>query len=574
MRILLIDDDELDRVAVIRALKQSGLMLDIRQCATAAAGLKVAAEEHFDAILLDYRLPDQDGVEVLQRLRSGAFGHVAILMLSRQEDPAVAEQCLEAGAQDFLLKDEVDGRRLTRAICQARQRYSMEEALKASHEKLRALSEHDSLTGLLNRRGFEVTLNVAMENSLRKQKGLAVLLLDIDDFKSINDTLGHSSGDAVLIEIARRLKLMVRAGDSFCRLGGDEFVLITNNLEHEEQASLLAERLIGVLREPFILTSAELMITASVGIAVLDCSTKNSSDLLNHADVAMYRAKQDGRNRFRFYSEKLHAAVQHITTLKREMHTAISNQEFVVYYQPQFDAQDRKLAGMEALVRWNHPRLGLLAPSDFIPIAENTGLIVDIGNWVLRESCRQLSVWLNRYPEFDRNLTVSVNLSPIQLEHASLIQDVREALSSNYLAPHRLELEITESSLIGDQGRAVATLSELASRNIILSLDDFGTGYSSMHHLKLFPIKELKIDREFVSTIGINCESDRLLIAMIRFAQALSLKIVAEGIETKEQADFCAFNGCTILQGYYYSKPISAAEFEANFFTHSRVHTE
>ncbi|WP_051516984.1 bifunctional diguanylate cyclase/phosphodiesterase [Herbaspirillum sp. RV1423] len=574
MCLLLIDDDELDRTVVIRALEHSDLVFDIRQCATAAEGFKCLAKEHFDAVLLDYRLPDQDGIEVLHTLRSGAFENVAVVMLSRQDDPAIAESCLEAGAQDFLLKDEVNGRRLIRAICLARQRYSMEEALKASHEKLRVLSEHDILTGLINRRGFEVALNLSMDNAHREQRGLAVLLLDLDDFKSVNDTLGHSAGDELLIEIARRIRLIVRSGDFLCRLGGDEFVVIANRLERDEQASLLADRLISVLQDPIVLNSLELVITASVGIAVLGESTESASDLLKHADVAMYRAKQDGRNQYRFYSERLHAAVQHLTDLKRELHRALPNNEFVVYYQPQFSAVDESLCGMEALVRWRHPRMGLLTPGDFISVAEDTGLIVEIGNWVLQESCRQLSDWRGRFPLLKNTLTIAVNLSAVQLADKKLVDHVESALSQYQLPPQCLELEITESALIDDQRGAVTTLAELASRDVTLSLDDFGTGYSSMHHLKLFQIDVLKIDREFVSVVGSNTENDRLLVAMIRFAQALNLKIVAEGVESREQADFCRHHGCTVLQGYYYSKPLPPDELEATFLTGSDAHRE
>ena len=565
MNLLLIDDDELDRLSVIRALNQSDYQLTIRQCATAAEGYKIVAREQFDAILLDYRLPDQDGIEVLRTLRSGTMAKAAVVMLSRYEDPVMVENCLEAGAQDFLLKDEVTGRRLTRAISLARQRYSMELALKSSHEKLRVLSEHDVLTGLINRRGFEQALNCSISVARRDARGLAVLLLDLDDFKSVNDTLGHGVGDQLLIQIAQRLRTLVRVGDFLCRLGGDEFVVIANRLDTNEQASILADRLIQVLQAPIVLNAIELVVTASVGIAVLDGKTDNGADLLKHADVAMYRAKKDGRNQYRFYSETLHAKVQYSTSLKRDLHRAVANAELVVHYQPQFNAADESLCGMEALVRWNHPQLGLLGPVDFIGIAEETGLIIEIGNWVLQESCRQLREWMIRFPQRSKNLTIAVNLSAIQLVHYTLVEEIDTALRQHQLLPQQLELEITENALIDDQKGAVLTLEELAARQVNLTLDDFGTGYSSMHHLKLFRINVLKIDREFVSVIGENIEADRLLIAIIRFAQALHLKIVAEGVETPEQALFCRQHGCHVLQGYHYSRPLSRESFERAF---------
>lgn len=571
LRLLLVDDDEVDRKAVVRALRQPTLSLEILQCGTASEGLRLAAAEHFDAILLDYRLPDQDGIEVLHALRSGRFEGVAVIMLSRQEDPVIAENCLEAGAQDYLLKDEVNGRRLTRAVMQARQRYLMEEALRASHEELRILSERDSLTGLANRRGFEIALNGALDRAKRGQGGLAVLLLDLDDFKSINDTLGHSIGDDLLIEIARRMRLVVRNDDFLCRLGGDEFVVVARNLERDEQAALLGDRLIGAFREPIMLSSLELVVTASIGVAVLGDSSESATDLLKHADVAMYRAKRDGGNQYRFYSEKLHEAVQHLVNMKRDLHKALERSEFQVFYQPQFSTKDQRLCGMEALIRWSHPRLGLLGPGDFISITEDTGLIVGIGNWVMKEACRQLKDWQLRLPQQCQHLTVAVNLSAVQLMHSGLLQEVDGVLADHQLEADRLELEITENALIEDQKSAVATLSQLANRGITLSLDDFGTGYSSLQHLKLFPIKVLKIDKEFVSTIGQGVSNDRLLIAMIRFAQALELTVVAEGVETSEQAAFCAKNGCNILQGYYYSKPLQASEFEKKYLQDQAV---
>jgi diguanylate cyclase (GGDEF)-like protein len=408
-------------------------------------------------------------------------------------------------------------------------------------------------------------LNGALDRAKRGQGGLAVLLLDLDDFKSINDTLGHSIGDDLLVEIARRMRLVVRNDDFLCRLGGDEFVVVARNLERDEQAALLGDRLIGAFREPIMLSSLELVVTSSIGVAVLGDSSESATDLLKHADVAMYRAKRDGGNQYRFYSEKLHEAVQHLVNMKRDLHKALERGEFRVFYQPQFNAQTRTLSGMEALIRWSHPRLGLLGPGDFITITEDTGLIVGIGNWVMREACKQLNDWRQRLPEQCGHLTVAVNLSAVQLMHSGLPHEVECVLIDNQLEADRLELEITENALIEDQKSAVTTLSQLAERGITLSLDDFGTGYSSLQHLKLFPIKVLKIDKEFVSAIGNGITNDRLLIAMIRFAQALELTVVAEGVETKEQAAFCTKNGCDILQGYYYSKPIQASEFEKIF---------
>lgn len=565
LHLLLIDDDELDRLSVVRALKKAPMSFNISECATAAEGLKKAAEQHFDAILLDYRLPDQSGINVLLELRSGKFASAAVIMISRFEDEGVAEHCLEAGAQDFLLKDEVDGRRLLRAVRHARQRYSMEMALKSSHEQLRILSERDPLTGLANRRGYELALNLCVAQSRRTGKGMAVLLLDLDDFKSVNDTLGHDVGDLLLVEVASRLNEKVRDGDYLCRLGGDEFVVLIGNLEHDEQVAVLADRVVSAFQAPIILKSLELRITASIGVAVLENATMDISELLKNADVAMYRAKQDGRNQYRFYSKKLHEAVQHIADVKRDLQKALDCNEFRVHYQPQISVSDGTLHGIEALVRWRHPRLGVLFPDNFISIAEESGLIIPIGNWVLQNACKQFAEWKSHYPKQCENLILAVNLSAVQLHDTNLLSNINSALCDHQMDPQSLELEITENALIKDPSGFVTLLSALAETGIALTLDDFGTGYSSLQHLQLFPIRVLKIDKSFVSTIGRGEKFEQLLVALMRFARALNLKVVAEGVETPEQANFCKHHGCDVLQGYFYSKAISAQEFETFF---------
>ncbi|OIQ99330.1 cyclic di-GMP phosphodiesterase Gmr [mine drainage metagenome] len=565
LQLLLIDDDEVDRQAVSRALRQSPVVCQITQAATATEGLRLAAEQHFDAILLDYRLPDHDGLDVLHILRGGSFEGVAVVMLSRQEDEILAERCLEAGAQDFLLKDEVNGRRLSRAVRQARQRYLIEDALKNSREKLRQLSERDPLTGLSNRRGFEIALEAAVARAPRGDDRLAILLLDLDDFKSINDTLGHDAGDVLLQEIARRLGNTVRDGDHLCRLGGDEFVVLMTNFEHDEQAVLLADRIVLMLQEPIQLGVTEQVITTSIGIATLGTCANNAVDLLKFADVAMYQAKQDGRNQSRFYSSALQEVVQSRAIMKHDLKRALERNEFRVFYQAQISAADGSLGGMEALLRWQHPTLGLLAPAAFLSVAEETGAIVDIGNWVLLEACQQLKEWQQRLPAKCPKLALAVNLSAIQIKQNSLPDTVRNALAKYALEANSLELEITESVLISDTSATVSMLSVIVAQGVTLSLDDFGTGYSSLDHLKLFPISVLKIDRGFVSAVGSQGKSEQLLIAIIAFAKALQLKVVAEGVETKEQAEFCAHHGCDLLQGYYFSRPVPADEFEIAF---------
>ncbi len=571
LRLLLIEDDELDRQAVVRALRKSLVPWEIVPAATAVQGLALAAEQHFDAILLDYRLPDQDGIDVLRTLRGGGFENVAVIMLSHHEDESLSETCIETGAQDFLLKSEVNGRRLSRAVRQARHRHLIETELVNSREQLRKLSEHDPLTGLINRRGFELVLEASLARAQRdKNQHLAILLLDLDDFKLINDTLGHDIGDVLLVELARRLKGVVRDSDYLCRLGGDEFVVLMKDFDRDEQAVLLADRIVDMLKIPFQLGDTTQIVTTSIGIATLGSSEDVSVDLLKCADIAMYQAKHEGRNQSRFYSSDLQAVVQFQARMKLDLQDALQRNEFKVFYQPQMSSLDGSLSGIEALIRWQHPTLGLLSPQSFLSIAEETGMIVEIGNWVLFESCRQLKDWQLRFDEKNIKLAVAVNLSAVQIRQNILSDSVRDALDKYQLQPHCLELELTESMLISENGEIAKILSSIAEQGVTLSLDDFGTGYSSMSHLNRFPISVLKIDKAFISLVGSKGKGERLLAAMIAFAKTLDMKVVAEGVETKEQVAYCKQHGCDLLQGYYFSRPLSAVDFESAFLMQSQ----
>jgi diguanylate cyclase len=565
LRVLLIDDDQLDRMSVVRALKRGTVRYDITEAESATIGLRYAAERKFDVILLDYRMPDMVGIEVLHQLRSGSGPRVAVLMLSRLEDEALAERCLDAGAQDFLLKDEVDHRRLARALRQARQRNQIEEALQASRNELLELSEHDALTGLTNRRGFERALATAAARATRGTDEFALVLLDLDDFKSVNDTDGHDVGDALLVEVTRRLSATIRDSDLLCRLGGDEFVVLVNTFKRKEDVFLLVDRLVQALQPPFVLSTKTHITTASFGVAVYDPAIDNLTDLLRFADMAMYQAKQAGRNQSRAYSPSLQDAARNRNRIKYELLTAIKNDELRVFYQAQIRTCDGSLGGMEALVRWQHPALGLLSPASFIAIAEETGSIVDIGNWVLQTACKQLGVWQRQYPQRCANLALGINVSAVQADTNTLPDILKIALGTFDANSSYLEIEITESALIKDARTMMAMLTALVDQGALLSLDDFGTGYSSLEHLKMFPINVLKIDQSFVSAVGQGKKGEQLLIAIIALAKALEMKVVAEGVETKEQAEFCIRHGCDLLQGYYYSRPIPADEFEAAF---------
>lgn len=565
LKVLCIDDDEIDRISIARTLKQTEIAVQLVQTATAADGLAAAAAQHFDIILLDFHLPDRDGLAVLKTLREDVDRHATVIMLSRREDDALVQQAIDAGAQDFLLKDEVTPRRLVRAMRQSQYRSRLEDALSRIRENLRELAEQDALTGLANRYDFERVLALAVARGRRDGSRLAVLLLDVDNFKTVNDTFGHAVGDQLLVEVARRLGSVVRDSDMLARLGGDEFVILAQNMERDEQATLLAKRIIACFAEPMVLGEIQWTVTTSIGIAVFGDYTNNPSDLMRCADIAMYRAKQGGRNQSRFYSEQLHLAVQQQAALERDLRKALASQQLHVYYQAQVHAHDGSLGGLEALVRWEHPTMGTLAPGVFLPMAEELGLMREIGQWVLHQSCLQLQDWRSRICLDGVRLAVAVNLSAVELQGNDLPDKLQAALSDSGLPAACLELEITESVLIRDPEITATMLKKVAALGVQLALDDFGTGYSSFEHLQLFPIHSLKIDRRFVDGIGQGAVPERLLTAMIRFARTLNLNVVAEGIETAEQAQFCNAHGCDLLQGYYFSRPVPAAQFEAQF---------
>lgn len=567
MDLLLIDDDEVDRTAVIRALRQSKLAFNVIEANCAFDGLNLALERHFDGILLDYMLPDANGLEVLIKLNAMTQDQTVVVMLSRYEDEKLAQRCIELGAQDFLLKDEVNSRILTRAIRYAKQRASMALALRNSHQKLKELAEHDSLTKLVNRYGFELCLNRAIARAKRSNNYLAVILLDLDDFKAINDTLGHQTGDILLVKVASRLSEVLRDGDVVARLGGDEFVVLVTDDDYKYFPMIVANRLLKAFEEVFCLGDNDVLIGASIGVAFYNEAASDSSELMKCADIAMYRAKKMGRNQIQFYSEALDREVRYRNHIESSLRVALRQNEFKVYYQAQVDSLTHQMVGMEALIRWQHLKDGVIAPDQFLPIAEEMGLMEEIGDWVLTEACRQAQIWLTQLKPIGRDFTIAVNLSASQIAQIDLLSKIIQTLELTGLPPTALELEITENCLIEDPHEHAKVLDQIAKLGVRFALDDFGTGFSSLEHIKLFPISVLKIDKSFIASYDKDEKDTRLLAALLNFAYGFNVISVAEGVETLEQAEFCTARNCNILQGYLFSRPLEAMDFEAKFIT-------
>ena len=423
---------------------------------------------------------------------------------------------------------------------------------KGLEDQLKHQAFHDPLTGLANRALFVDRVEHALARGKRDGLRVAVLFFDLDDFKTINDSLGHNAGDQLLMAAAKRLHTCLRPGDTFARFGGDEFAILLEDTSLSNATSV-AYRLIDGLSEPFSIGGRDVIVRASVGIELGNARTIRSDELLRNADVAMYVAKSKGKARYELFDSSMHSAALHRLEVKADLKRAIDNEEFVLHYQPIVDLDEGALVGMEALVRWEHPVRGLIAPADFIPVAEETGLIVELGRWVLREACRQAQAWPITAP-----VGLSVNVSTRQFLHPGMVEDVAGALWDSGIDPSLLTLEITESVLIHDNDAAIDKLRRLKEFGVRVAVDDFGTGYSSLGYLQRFPIDILKIDKTFIEGVGNGSEESAIAHAIIKLGGSLGLEVVAEGIELSEQIDALQLLRCERGQGFYFSKPLDA----------------
>jgi diguanylate cyclase (GGDEF)-like protein/PAS domain S-box-containing protein len=429
---------------------------------------------------------------------------------------------------------------------------------KRMEEQLNYMATHDTLTGLPNRLMFSQLLSQAILSAQRNKRQLAVLFIDLDRFKAINDSLGHEAGDRLLKEIARRFKRSLRAVDVVGRLGGDEFVIFIEEVKEFRQVEIVAHKLLSSAIKPMVLTGEECRVTASIGISIYPKDGEDEQNLIKNADIAMYFAKEEGKNNYQFYSKDIQSQSNERLSLETNLRLALERKEFSLHYQAKVDFKTGEITGVEALLRWDNPYLGSVTPTQFIPVAEETGLIVPIGRWVMKTTCAQNVAWQRQgLPP----VCMSVNLSLRQIMDDKLLEDIKAALDDSGMAPNLLELEITESMLMHNPARLIAVLTNIKKMGVHLAIDNFGTGYASLAQIKNFPIDTLKVDRSFIRNLPQDSENRAITEAIIAMGRTLSLTVVAEGVETQAQEDFLRDHICDEMQGFYFSKPIAPDQF-------------
>ena len=431
---------------------------------------------------------------------------------------------------------------------------------KTAQEQMEYQAYHDALTGLPNRLLFRDRIEIALAHARRHRTAAAVMFLDLDQFKLVNDSLGHTVGDVLLQEVATRLVLAIRADDTVARMGGDEFTVLLTDVKDPGASAVVAQKLLDAISQPMVIEGHELYITTSIGIARSPEDGSDAEMLLKRADGAMYRAKEAGRNNFQFAATASQETVSERLAIERSLHHAFEREEFVVHYQPMTNLLTGRVVGAEALIRWNHPERGLMSPDDFIPIAEESGLILPIGEWVLRTAVKQMKSW---HPEHGP-LRVAVNLSARQFQQRDLTAMIERILTENDYPPELLDIEITESTAMQNADVSLAVMKRLRHMGVRISIDDFGTGYSSLSYLKRFPIDTVKIDQNFVRDLSDASNDGAIITAVISMARALNLRVVAEGVETEAQLAFLRRENCEVVQGFLHSRPVSAAEFETS----------
>ncbi len=563
-RILIIDDDEHIRRLLLDVLRDN---YDCSQVESAESALEALKDSQFDLVISDIQMGGMSGLELVPLVHSIAPDCV-VLMVSGQINIETAIAAMHAGAFDYLMKpfniphlEAAVARALKQSVLLREKRAyknQIESLLRQRTAEVDRLAYYDTLTDLPNRTLFEDRLHQALAGQ-RAHQTLAILFVSLDQLKKVNDTLGHAVGDQLMQEVAQRLKVCVAESDTVARFGGEQFAILLTSISQTNDVLEIIDAIRSSLTPTFDLTGMALFGTASIGVSFYPLDGDDSQSLMKNAGAALYRAKDAGGDNYQFYAADMHATAAKRLALETSLRQAIENGELLLHYQPRVLVDSKQVSGVEALVRWQHPRLGLVSPADFIPLAEETGLILPIGEWVLREACYQSK---RLQAKGAKSIRVGVNISAVQLQRQDLADTVMRILAETQLSPECLELELTESSIMGNAEKSIEVLTRLQKMGVMISVDDFGTGFSSLSYLKRLPIDVLKIDQSFIHELTTNQDDAALVMAIITLAHNLRLRVVAEGVETEEQWKFLRLLRCDEIQGYGFSRPLTSSALE------------
>ncbi|MFC6669252.1 putative bifunctional diguanylate cyclase/phosphodiesterase [Marinobacterium aestuariivivens] len=553
LKALIIEDMEDDAQLLLRELQRNGYDTDYR-CVDNEKNLLEALQEPWQMVFSDFTMPAFDGRKALQLVRQ-KDPDLPFIFVSGTIGEERAVEAVKSGAQDYILKGNL--RRLSAVIPRELRESETRRQRRAAERRIQFLANYDELTALPNRALFIHRLEQTLEQARRVGMMVGLVHLNLVRFRDINSSLGQNAGDALLKQVARRLIRHARAEDLIARLSGDEFGMILPGLLLKSELVQALRQLLAALTEPVTLHGYTLQVQASIGVSVFPADGEQGDELLRNATMAMQRARQDGGG-CRFFRPEILAQLQRRLSLERELQMAVENQAFSLCYQPQVDLATGRVTGLEALIRWRHPSRGPVAPDVFIPVAEETGQILPIGQWVLGEACRQLEKW--QAAELGSTPNLAVNISAFQFRQRNFADIAQRVIEHHQLNPERLELEITETALMQDPDSTLKTLKKLRDLGVSISLDDFGTGYSSLSYLKRFPVNALKIDKSFVDDLPLDLDDIAIVRAIIALAERLKLNVVAEGVETREQALFLRDEGCQLAQGYFFLRPVPGVE--------------
>lgn len=550
--VVLADDDPSIRLMVRHVLESEDF--DIVEASDGLEAIKAVEKHHPALILLDAVMPGIDGFTTCKQIKDKGYTDIPVMMITGLDDDASVERAYEVGAIDFITKP------IKWAVLKHRVKSVVAKVV--AERKVQLLAYRDTLTSLPNRLLFADRLEQAVIRCERSRTSMALMLVDIDDFKLVNDSFGHDAGDKLIKAVGQLISKSLRRADTIARLGGDEFAVIIEGINSPDDAISIADNLTTILEHNVRLDDQETYTSASIGIAVYPDDGKDARTLLKNADTAMFRAKENGRHCFQFYKPEMSVTAMERLDLENSLKAAFENDEFLIYYQPVIDIHKNEIVAVEALLRWQHPDKGMIHPVDFISIVEDCGLIVALGEWLIFSICKQISIWQDAGLEKQH---VSINLAPRQFKEQDLVVVFTQAMSEYDVDASSLSVEITERTLIDNIGEVEATLKKLRSMGMRIMLDDFGTGYASLAYLKEFPVDVVKIDREFIAGIPDNREDSAIVEAIAGLTRGLNLSLIAEGVENEPQLKVLKSIGCQYAQGYYWSKALPGDEYEQFF---------